>query len=589
MLPGHAFFARHELSSEALLNERIRLERIQTSIGAVAATIMASVVYSTYPAGYIPDHVVRLWFAFQYFLCIAWFSFLGAYHYKADVLRQFWSYAATIASVLYGLSWGIGWVLFAENSNQINHAVLYIVICAGVVSGGFFATAFYFPSMLAFTISSITPITVNALMNGSSLHPWLSGSIIVYALTFFGFALNLHFFLLDSLIRREREITLSRRLEEEKKQTELAHQEKNRFLAAASHDLRQPLQAIHFFQYALEKQLPIDQEWSVFKKMQESTQSLTELLDALLDISKLDAGGTEVKCQPLFLHDLLYQVYQRYFSLAANAGIDLDYVPVRLWVNSDPKLLERIIQNLVVNAIKHMGKQGRIVLGARRCAGKIRVEVHDNGVGIPLSAQSAIFKEFYQLNNPERNRDKGLGLGLSIVKRLAGLLGHEVRLVSQEGRGCVFSLTLPLASKPMFPTIVSHQTDTTSAIPIHGQVLLVEDDKTVLDALVLLFHLWGYSTITAETLDAATIFRKYPDILMIISDYQLQENCNGLQLIQQLRLLSDREIPAILITGNTSPDLLQVITQAGVAVSYKPINPRMLRRLAESMMRVSPV
>lgn len=583
MLWRKLFYPLSGLSSEALLNERIRLERVQTSIGTVAATVMASVVYSTHPHGYFPDYVVSLWFAFQCFLFVAWFLFLGGFHYKSSVFKPFWSYASTIASVLYGLSWGIGWILFAEN-NQTNHAILYIVICAGVVSGGFFATAFYFPSMLAFTVSSITPITLNVIFNGSLLHPWLAGSIVIYALTFFGFALNLHFFLLDALARREREITLSRRLEEEKKQTELAHQEKNRFLAAASHDLRQPLQAIHFFQYALEKQLPTDQDWAVFRKMQESTQSLTELLDALLDISKLDAGGIDIKRQPLFLHDLLHRVYQRYFPLAANAGIDLEYMPIRVWVDSDPKVLERIIQNLVVNAIKHMGKHGRIVLGARRCAGGVRVEVHDNGVGIPTTAQTAIFTEFYQLNNPERNRNKGLGLGLSIVKRLAGLLGHEVGLVSQEGRGCVFSITLPLASVMALPVVASNPIDAVS-VPMQGQVLLVEDDKTVLDALVLLFQLWGYSIVTAEILDAATILKEHTDIKMIVSDYQLQEGYDGLQLIQQLRLLSGREIPAILITGNTSPDVLKMIASSGIALSYKPINPRVLRSLAETVMK----
>lgn len=580
------FFVKNEISSEALLNERIRLERIQTSIGTIAATTIAGVVYWTYPTGNFPDYIINLWFSFQCFLCIAWLLFLGAFNHNAAVFKPFWSYISTITSMFYGLSWGVGWILFAENE-QTNHAILYIVICSGVVSGGFFATAFYFPSMLAFAISSITPIILNFILNGSSLHPWLGGAIAIYALTFFAFTLNLHFFLLDSLIRREREITLSRRLEEEKKQTELAHQEKNRFLAAASHDLRQPLQAIHFFQYALEKQLPIDQDWAVFKKMQESTQSLTELLDVLLDISKLDAGGIEIKRQPIFLHELLHRVYQRYFPLAANAGIDLEYVPVRIWVDSDPNALERIVQNLVVNAIKHMNKQGRIVLGARRYKKGIRIEVHDNGVGIPATAQTAIFTEFYQLNNPERNRHKGLGLGLSIVKRLAGLLEHEVGLISQEGKGCVFSLKLPLASATTLPIVFTPPANTSAIPSMQRQVLLVEDDKTVLDALVLLFRLWGYATVTVETLDATSILQQHPDIQLIVSDYQLQDGYDGLRLIQQLRWHSDRDIPAILITGNTSPDTLKSISQSGIAVSYKPINPRILRELAEQTVHIA--
>lgn len=582
-----SFTQHRELSNETLLDERIRLEHTQTSIGVVGATLTASFIYWTYPAEYRGTQLAASWLLLQCTLLVIWFVFMFILSSNRSALRRYWPYISTAASSLYGLAWSLGWLIFAEVPHQTVHATLYVISFVGVVSGGFFATAFHLPSMLSFVSMSVLPIVFNALLFGSIIHPLLTVAIMIYALAFCAFTLNWHWFLLDALVRREREVILTKTLEEEKKQTELARQDKNRFLAAASHDLRQPLQAIHFFQYALEKQLPAERDWGIFRKMQESTQSLTELLDALLDISKLDAGGIEIKRQPLFLHDLLHRVYQRYFPLAANTGIDLDYVPVRIWVDSDPKALERIVQNLVVNAIKHMGKQGRIVLGARRYAGGVRVEVHDNGVGISSADQAAIFTEFYQINNPERNRNKGLGLGLSIVKRLAGLLEHDVGLVSQKGRGCTFSITLPLTSVMTLPVVASNQMDTTSSVtPIQGQVLLVEDDKTVLDALVLLFRLWGYSTVTAKTLDAATILQEHHDIQMIVSDYQLQEGHDGLQLIQELRLLSGWEIPAILITGNTSPDVLKMIAPSGIALSYKPINPHVLHNLAQKVMHV---
>lgn len=557
------------LSDATLLDERIRLERHHLSTGTVSVTVGASIVYVLVPH----SHGSHWWLAFQLLLASAWFLFFALYQRNPDKFRDWWPYVSTLASSLRGLSWGWGWILFvgAEHSD---YSLLYIILYAGVIGGGLNATAFSRPAMLSFSIACNLPVIWGAFLIPDYFHTWSAVASVIYTLILLRLTLNVNAFLINALERREREASLAKKLE-------IANQEKSRFFAAASHDLRQPLQAIHFFQYALDKSLEKPQDREVLGKLQEATESLTGLLDSLLDISRLDAGAIEINKHPVSAHELLERVYHRYFSIAADAGISLEYVPSQVRLHTDPKQLERILQNFVTNAIKHMGRQGRIVLGGRRGNNALRIEVHDNGVGIPPSAQEIIFTEFYQLNNPERNRQKGLGLGLSIIRRLAGLLDHEIGLKSREGRGSIFFITVPLSPSINLPAINFHPDQEKDIPASSGKALLVEDDQTVLKSLEMLFRLWNYPAVTTQTLNPAEILQQHSDIQIIISDYQLQDGHTGLELIQQLRSLSGKEMPAILITGNTSPEILAAIHASGIALSYKPINPRTLRQLID--------
>ncbi|EIJ35068.1 ATP-binding response regulator [Thiothrix nivea] len=567
----HSLTHQH-LSDSTLLDERIRLERHHITTGAVSVTVGAAIVYALLPR----STASAWWFAFQLLLGAGWLIFFGLYNRNPDKFRDWWPRVSTLASSLRGFSWGLGWILFV-GAERTDDSLLYIILYAGVIGGGLNATAFSRTAMLSFGIACNVPVIWGAFLTPDYFHVWSAVAAVIYTLILLRLTLNVNAFLMDALERREREASLAKRLE-------LANQEKSRFFAAASHDLRQPLQAIHFFQYALDKSLKSKHDREVFTKLQEATDALTDLLNSLLDISRLDTGGIDIQKQPALAHDLLQRVYQRYLSMAVNAGITLEYVPVRVWLHTDPKQLERIIQNFVVNAIKHIGKPGgRIVLGGRRQGKALRIEVHDNGIGIPTHAQEAIFTEFYQLNNPERNRQKGLGLGLSIVRRLAVLLEHEVGVKSEQGRGSTFFINVPLTSGGKLPVIATGMDTEGGAPQLPGKALLVEDDQTVLKSLEMLFRLWDYPAITATTLNPAAILQQHRDIHLVVSDYQLQDGYTGLQLIQQLRTLSGRDIPAILITGNTSPEVLETIHAAGIGVSYKPINPRTLRHAIDRL------
>jgi CheY-like chemotaxis protein/anti-sigma regulatory factor (Ser/Thr protein kinase) len=254
-----------------------------------------------------------------------------------------------------------------------------------------------------------------------------------------------------------------------------------------------------------------------------------------------------------------------------------------LYVESDPTQLERILRNLVENAIKHMGKHtgrcGRILLGTRRKGQTLRIEVWDNGIGIAKSEQQAIFREFYQLHNPERKRERGIGLGLAIIKRTAIALGHRLELRSQPNQGSMFAITVPRAT-PLCPTYSPlHSTESQPQPTLQGKILIIEDDTAVAESLSTLLTLWGYHTITSSLPNPEQLITQHPDIRFIISDYQLAAGVDGISVIQHLRQVARNDIPALLITGNTSPALAQQLQQLNIPVSYKPINPLNLKLL----------
>lgn len=579
-----SLFSARKLRAEDVLNERIRLESISTAIGASGVMAIACVMYFIFPRDLENANYLFIWLATQLLVGIFWLLFIFRHkqHSKPFTLKL-WPYLSTIVCSFYGLIWGVGWVFFISDidASHIKAAVMFTIILGGVFTGGVLATLFHLPSLLSFTLCSMTPPLISSFIHSGIFHSWFGLSLCVYMLACAAFALNLHRFLLETLEQREEKQELAKQLAAEKQRVEEISKEKTRFLASASHDLRQPLQALHFFHQAL-KDTPNQpsEAQPLLEGMETSLSVLKGLLNNILDIAQLDEGQQTISKQVFPLNRIFRRIHQQYEPLAAEVGLELYYHPTHAYLNSDPLLVERIVQNLVHNAIKHMGSQGRILLGARRKGKHIRIEVRDNGVGIPEHEQEAIFREFYQLYNPERKRSRGSGLGLYFVKRLASLLEHDLSLWSQVNKGCIFALTIPLTLPPAASsTIETAHEDTTPQNPLgeNRKVLIIEDDEQVLDALDTLLTLWGYEVITTANSDPKEISSEHPDIRFIISDYQLSAGQNGVQVITELRKYIKCEIPALLITGNTSPDLLEQLKEAGLPVSYKPINPMQIK------------
>lgn len=382
----------------------------------------------------------------------------------------------------------------------------------------------------------------------------------------------------DELERRVVLATLE--LREKKDEAETATLAKSRFLAAASHDLRQPTHALGMFVARL-AQLPHDAETAhLISKLDASVQAMQDLLDGLLDISRLDAGAVQVHRRPLALADVFDQLRSGLTSTAVEKNLRLRVRPTDAWVLSDPTLLHRILLNFVVNALRYTSK-GSVLVACRKSGDgrQARIEVWDSGAGIAPEHHQAIFKEFYQVGNRERDRSKGLGLGLNIVERTAHLLGHRLQLRSSLGLGTRFSIEVPLAA-PGVPA----QPSPFEARPLNDLadlvVLVIEDDALAREGLVSLLESWGVVVVVAEGLSTA-LWQVRSGVLpnVIISDYRLRDAENGLDTVRQLRAATGQQIPACLMSGDTDPDLMQAAKGAGLTLLHKPVRPAKLRSL----------
>lgn len=382
----------------------------------------------------------------------------------------------------------------------------------------------------------------------------------------------------DELEQRIAQATLE--LREKKEEAETATLAKSRFLAAASHDLRQPTQALGMFVARL-AQLPHDPETRhLIDNLDAAVRAMQDLLDALLDISRLDALAVQVNLRSFPMADIFEKLRSSLMPVAVEKGLRLHIRASDVWVRSDPVLLHRILLNLVVNALRYTRRGGVLVACRVRGGGHVRIEVWDTGIGIAPEHQQDIFREFYQVGNTERDRSKGLGLGLNIVDRTARLLGYPLEMQSRPGRGTRFSIEVPVA--PAGASSAVHVLpDAMTFDDLDGlAVLVIEDDGLAREALASLLASWGCRVSMAEGLVSAMPHLSggfVPDVL--ISDYRLRQGENGIDTVRQLRDVAGRNIPACLMSGDTDPDLMQAARTAGLTLLHKPVRPAKLRSL----------
>jgi two-component system, chemotaxis family, CheB/CheR fusion protein len=368
-------------------------------------------------------------------------------------------------------------------------------------------------------------------------------------------------------------------LEAAKRQAEHANLGKSRFLAAASHDLRQPLQTISLLHEILAKKLKDETTLALVGRLEETVSAMSSMLDTLLDINQLEAGIVRREMVDFPINAVLEHLRTQFAFHAAAHRLGWRVVPSSLSVRSDPRLLEQMIRNLLSNAVKYTNK-GKILLGCRRRGDKLRIEVWDTGIGVPEEQLQAIFDEFHQLDNPARERSKGLGLGLAIVERLADLLGHTVDVRSQPGKGSVFAVEVPLGRDvPWRPRL--DRSEGKESAHRSGAILVVEDDPSVREMLALLLEGEGHRATIAEdgrkALELAARGEIRPDV--VVADYNLPKGLNGLQVIAGLRETLGVEIPTVILTGDISTDTLREIAQEGHLHLNKPVKAKELMSL----------
>lgn len=359
-------------------------------------------------------------------------------------------------------------------------------------------------------------------------------------------------------------------------QAEQATRSRTRFLATASHDLRQPVHAMGLFidgllPTASAAQLP------AMQRLQEGTQVMSALLDALLDISRLDANVLSPAYAPIRVRDLFDQLDAMHGGIARESGVELVWRDRGRAVMTDASLAMRVLDNLVRNAVRHSAG-GRVLVAARRDAGGTRIEVRDNGIGIAPIQQTRIFEEFYQVANPQRDRRNGFGLGLSICARIARLLHTDIRLRSALRRGSTFSLLLPSTDAP--PVAAVPAPDRAGAAVLDLACLLIDDDEAILEGTAHLLTQWNCRVDQARTAEEALRKLRNPGrhYDVILCDLQLGGSDDGFALLLQARSLRPRAT-AVMISGTTTPDILQRVREASVTLLTKPVAPAKLRAL----------
>jgi len=372
-------------------------------------------------------------------------------------------------------------------------------------------------------------------------------------------------------------------LEAAKAEAERANALKSQFLAATSHDLRQPLQTLGLLQGVLSRTVRDPGTRSVIHNLGDTVASMAGTIDALLDINQLESGAITPELIDFPAAAILNRVRSEYADLARTKGLELRVVACSAVIRSDPRLLGRLVDNLVANAIKYTAA-GRVLIGCRRCCDRLRLEVWDTGVGIPEDQREAIFEAYHQLDNPARQRSRGLGLGLAVVQRMADLLGHRLEVRSTPGRGSMFAVEAALGECRR--DVLPGKAPEGPAAAGHGiSVLLVEDDPSVRESLALLLDLEGYAVTTATRADEALamVARGSMRPRVLIADHNLPGGMSGVELVGRLKARFGQDVPAIVLTGDASDETRREIVAGGAAYLLKPVDAGNLLELIDRL------
>lgn len=488
-----------------------------------------------------------------------------------------WGARFTVGTFVGGMTFGAGTIWLLPPGNSEIEMITMLVIFA-ITAGAIGAFSAFPPAFFVFLVAvSWAPVGWQ-LSQGDTLHVTLGLLYIVWLATIAELARRSSRVFSEAIQLRFDNLDLANDLRHKHAIAEEANAAKSRFLAAASHDLRQPVHALSLFVAAAQAQ-PINAETrTLLDHIDDSVRSMGQLFNGLLDISRLDAGVVEVNRSSLSLATLVQNVAREFEAQANAKGLRLRVRVRELGVDSDPMLLERVLRNIVANAVTYTTRGG-VLIGCRRRGGFVRLEIWDTGWGIAPQEQEQIFEEFYQVGNPERDRTKGVGLGLAIVKRLTTLLGHRLEVRSRPGKGSCFAVEAPSAD-------LRRASNSTRSVPIMafpqrgtGLILVLDDELTIQIAMKTLLESWGYAVIAAgsgaEMLERIATAEQAPRL--IICDYRLRDNETGTEVVDRLRSEFNDDIPAMLITGDTAPDRIREAEASGLLLLHKPVPNSKLR------------
>ncbi|MBT0587000.1 ATP-binding response regulator [Alteromonas oceanisediminis] len=527
------------------------------------------------------------------------------YDSVATDLVLIWALTHAIILLLRKLlmSWYVKSQGSALMTGWIEKATLFLVVCSSLLwgSAAFVLDFSQYPQESVFLIAVNLGIGVGATVLGSLWYRYFFAYLIPFMGCFIisfllgtpdqSFTLAGVFLAFGIYLTRMVQMNYQNNLENlalRKKNEVLAHST-NQFIAAASHDLRQPTQALSLFISALEQSdKEIDRE-RLISQLKQSSYALNELLNQILDVSKLNTQSIEAEVESVDLTEIFVRLNQTFEALAARKGLALSVSANNLWVKTDGLLLERLLANLLDNAV-HYTDQGSVsLIASTNAQNQVVVTVADTGAGIDVTEQNLVFEPFYQVGSGLRNEDKGFGLGLSIVKLIAEKLKISLKLTSAAGQGARFELTLT-ACEPQPTQAVSEQA--VMAWQLNGKTALVVDDNmSVLESLVSLLEVWGMNVLQCKGMsDAISQGAEAKQLDIILSDLRLKNDENGMCVIDAVR--SKRgvtDLPALILSGDTAPERLDEVIQRGFTVVHKPIKAGHLRSALQRQLQKSDI
>lgn len=502
--------------------------------------------------------------------------------------RYFAPYVAT--SVVWGLA---PWFLMPWGPIPTQWLSVQAVFVSGLMTGVVPVVAPSRRAAYVWLVPLALGMATRAVVQGGVLGWTLCTYILLYAIVALRFARQQGELLRAGLRSQIEKEQLSRQLLAQSRDLERLNAERSRFFASASHDLRQPVHALALFSEALRREVQGSSAERLADRVVEATQSVSGLLNGLLDISKIDAGAVQPVFAPVAVDQIFLRLSQLYEDRAAAAGLQLRFHPIPCEIVSDADLLVRVLFNFVDNAFKYC-EHGGVLISARLRGGRIRLAVWDTGRGIGAEHQWHVFDEFYQVDNLHRDSARGLGIGLAIVRRLAVLLEGEVGLRSTPGRGSVFWIELPLrpaaaARADAVADMAAAPVPPVASVPAASperplNVLLLDDEAAICEAMRLWLAPYCATIHTAQTVDEAgvVVAREGARLDALLVDFRLAGELDGIGATHRLRALAGRMLPVILITGDTDPVLVRAAYDSGLVVMFKPVQPEQLaKRLRE--------
>ncbi len=515
--------------------------------------------------------LIRIWCIYRYRKCP---------DHKKNWRR--WGTLFWVGTFFSGFVWGVWWPLFYDAYNT-ETLLLLTTVFAGMCAVSAISGGTYPPTFFSFTLPLMLPFSIMHMLDDNGTLQITGVLMLLYTFVCSVLTLRSSESYRELISARFQNSDLMKSLEAEKQIAENAVVEKSRFLAAASHDLRQPLHAMGLFLAALRQRSDSDAQLQIIGNMTRSTDALNSLFNSLLDVSRLDAGMVSFEPGNLSCDALLEDLHAQFQFQVHAKGLKLDFDSGGQVLYTDKVLFERVLRNLISNAVQYTEK-GLITVRCSAIDEKyVLVEVSDTGIGIPNSEIDSIFNEYYQLNNPERDRSKGLGLGLAIVKRLCKLTGLRISVSSDINSGTKFEIIVPrgkvINRRSHYGSSISHST------PEGMHMLIVDDELQVLDGMQCMLESWGCRVTRADSARDAikqlSMSPGLPDLL--ICDYRLRDNKTGLDAVAVVNEFLATQLPAIIVTGDTSLEIQTKVLTNKLHVLHKPVSEQQLLEAISSI------